>query len=161
MEEQARRLVELLLERNMTLSTAESCTGGMLAQMLTAVPGVSAVYAGGFVTYATRQKHDMLGVPKKVLKEEGAIAKKTAKCMALGAAGKTGTDVAISVTGNAGPETQEGKPVGLVYVGICIDGKESAKKFMLEGDRQSIRRQVCLAALELAIDKLEIRRVEK
>ncbi len=154
LHEKARNLVEQLKDQNMTLSTAESCTGGMLAQILTSVPGVSAVYAGGFVTYATREKHDMLGVSKKVLKEEGAIAKKTAKQMAIGAAQKTGTDVAIAITGNAGPDAQEDKPVGLVYVGICIDGKGSAQRFMLEGDRQSIREKACLAAIELVAEKL-------
>lgn len=150
----AERLVSLLLENNMTLSTAESCTGGLLASKITSVPGVSAVYAGGFVTYATIEKHKMLGVPKKTLKKLGAVSKKTAKQMASGAAKRTGTDTAISVTGNAGPDASEGKPVGLVYIGICIDGKSSGHKFMFTGDRQSIREQAADMGLKLLAEKL-------
>lgn len=153
-EDTAVKLVDLLLERSMTLSTAESCTGGLLASEITSVPGVSAVYAGGFVTYAIQEKHRMLGVPKKTLKELGAISKKTAKQMAAGAAKKTGTDVAISITGNAGPDASEGKPVGLVYIGICIDGKAAGHKFQFEGDRQQIREQAAEAALKLCMEKL-------
>lgn len=154
LDETAQELVTILKERNMTLSTAESCTGGMLAERITSVPGVSAVYAGGFVTYATKEKHRMLGVPKKTLKELGAVSRKTAKQMAAGAAEKTRTDVSISVTGNAGPDASEGKPVGLVYIGICVDGKASGKKYMFEGDRQSIREQAAEAALQLCMEKL-------
>ncbi len=147
-------LVALLIRENMTVATAESCTGGLLASKFTSVPGVSAVYAGGFVTYATPMKHALLGVSKKVLKEEGAIAKKTAKQMAAGAAEKTGVDCALSVTGNAGPSADEGKPVGLVYIGCCVDGKTIARKYNFEGDRASIREQAANAALELLLNKL-------
>ncbi len=147
-------LVRLLMQKNMTLSTAESCTGGMLAQKITSVPGVSSVYAGGFVTYATEEKHKMLGVPRKVLRENGAIAKKTAKQMALGAARQTGTDVAVSVTGNAGPDAAEGKPVGLVYIGVCIDGKAVGRKFLLAGNRNEIREQACAEAMKLLLEKI-------
>ncbi len=147
-------LVRLLMQKNMTLSTAESCTGGMLAQKITSVPGVSSVYAGGFVTYATEEKHKMLGVPRKVLRENGAIAKKTAKQMALGAARQTGTDVAVSVTGNAGPDAAEGKPVGLVYIGVCIDGKAVGRKFLLTGNRNEIREKACAEAMRLILEKI-------
>lgn len=147
-------LVRLLMQKNMTLSTAESCTGGMLAQRITSVPGVSSVYAGGFVTYATKEKHKMLGVPKKILWENGAIAKKTAKQMALGAARQTGTDVAVSVTGNAGPDAAEGKPVGLVYIGVCIDGKAAGRRFLFAGNRNEIREQACAEAMRLLLEKL-------
>lgn len=148
------QLARLLMEKSMTLSTAESCTGGLIAAKLTSVPGVSAVYAGGFVTYATKEKTKMLGVPAKVLKELGAVAKKTAKMMAEGAAKKTGTDCAVSVTGNAGPVPMEGKPVGLVYIGYCIDGKAGAKKFQFAGSRNEIREQAADAALALLYRKL-------
>ena len=96
----------------------------------------------------------MLGVPAKVLKELGAVAKKTAKLMAEGAAKKTGTDCAVSVTGNAGPVPMEGKPVGLVYIGYCIDGKAGAKKFQFAGSRNEIREQAADAALALLYRKL-------
>lgn len=153
-EKPEEKLAHLLMDKNMTLSTAESCTGGLIAAKLTSVPGVSAVYAGGFVTYATREKHDMLGVPNKVLKELGAVAKKTAKLMAEGAAKKTGSDCALSVTGNAGPDPMEDKPVGLVYIGICVDGKAVGKKYQFQGSRNEIREQAADAAMELLFDRL-------
>ena len=143
------QLVHLLEQKNMTIATAESCTGGMLAAKITSVPGVSSVYAGGFVTYATEEKHKMLGVPRKILRE-----KKTAKLMAAGAARETGTDVAVSITGNAGPEASEGKPVGLVYIGVCIDGKAVGRKYLLEGTRNEIREHACTEAMKLVIGKL-------
>lgn len=148
------QMVHLLEQKNMTIATAESCTGGMLAAKITSVPGVSSVYAGGFVTYATEEKHKMLGVPRKILRENGAVSKKTAKLMAAGAARETGTDVAVSITGNAGPEASEGKPVGLVYIGVCIDGKAVGRKYLLEGNRNEIREQACTEAMKLVIGKL-------
>ena len=159
MEEQqnvtlAEEVVKLLEKDSLTVTTAESCTGGMLAAKITSVPGVSSVYAGGFVTYATEEKHKMLGVPRKILRENGAVSKKTAKLMAAGAARETGTDVAVSITGNAGPDASEGKPVGLVYVGVCIDGKAVGRKYLLEGSRNEIREQACTEAMKLVIGKL-------
>lgn len=147
-------IVDLLKEKGMTLSLAESCTGGMLSQRLTGVPGVSAVYAGGFVTYTCEEKHRMLGVPKSLLKEKGAICKKTAKAMAAGAAARTHTDAALSITGNAGPDASEGKPVGLVYIGCCIDGKVKAKKYQFSGNRQKIRESAVAAALTMLRESL-------
>lgn len=148
------QLVHLLEQKNMTIATAESCTGGMLAAKITSVPGVSSVYAGGFVTYATEEKHKMLGVPRKILRENGTVSKKTAKLMAAGTARETGTDVAVSITGNAGPEASEGKPVGLVYIGVCIDGKAVGRKYLLEGTRNEIREHACTEAMKLVIGKL-------
>ena len=147
-------IVELLKEKGMTLSLAESCTGGMLSQRITNVPGVSAVYAGGFVTYTCEEKHRMLGVSKKLLKEKGAVSKKTAKAMAAGASARTYTDAALSITGNAGPEPSEDKPVGLVYIGCCIDGKAKAKKYQFSGNRQKIRESAVAAALALLRESL-------
>ncbi|SDZ79323.1 nicotinamide-nucleotide amidase [Lachnospiraceae bacterium NK3A20] len=147
-------LVQLLLQRNMTLSTCESCTGGLLASKLTEVPGVSAVYAGGFVTYTAETKHKFAGVSNKLLTEVGTVAKKTAKQMAQGTADRAGTDCALSITGNAGPDPSEDKPVGLVYIGCTIDDKTVAKKFLFTGDRQAIREQAANAAMELLLDRL-------
>ncbi|MDO4284760.1 MAG: competence/damage-inducible protein A [Eubacteriales bacterium] len=140
-------VVAMLRERGMTLSTAESCTGGMLAQRLTGVPGVSSLYAGGFVTYTCGEKHRMLGVPKELLREKGAISKKTARAMAAGAAKRTHTDVALSVTGNAGPEPSEDKPVGLVYIGCSVNGRTWARKCRFSGNRQKIRECATAEAL--------------
>ena len=110
----------LLKERDLTLATAESCTGGRVAERLTALPGVSSVYRGGVVSYWTSVKADVLGVPQDVLDQYGAVSEQTARAMAEGARKITGADIAVSVTGVAGPDRDErDNPVGLVYIGLA------------------------------------------
>ena len=113
-----------LRERGLTLATAESCTGGQLAARLTAIPGVSAVYRGGVVSYWTQTKADVLGVPAEILEEHGAVSEPTARAMAEGVCRITGAQVGVSVTGVAGPDRDErGVDVGIVYVGLsATDG---------------------------------------
>lgn len=147
-------LVQLLIERNMTLSTCESCTGGLLAAMITSVPGVSAVYAGGLVTYTVKTKHAIAGVSKKLLRKEGAVSRKTARHMAKNTARRLATDCALSVTGNAGPDPSEGKPVGLVYLGCTVDEQTEVAKYQFSGDRQQIRQQAAEEAIRLLYERL-------
>ena len=110
----------LLKEKNLTLATAESCTGGRVAERITALPGVSAVYRGGVVSYWTSVKADVLGVPADILKAHGAVSEDTARAMAEGARRVTGADIAVSVTGVAGPDPDErGVSVGIVYIGLA------------------------------------------
>lgn len=110
---------QLLEQRHLTLASAESCTGGLIAQRLTTLPGISAVYRGGVVSYWTSVKADVLGVPQAILDEYGAVSEPTAREMAEGVRRITGADIGISVTGVAGPDSDErGNPVGLVYVGL-------------------------------------------
>ena len=110
----------LLKEKGLTLATAESCTGGRVAERITALPGVSAVYRGGVVSYWTSVKADVLGVPADILEAHGAVSEETARAMAEGARRITGADIAVSVTGVAGPESDErGVPVGIVYIGLA------------------------------------------
>ena len=110
----------LLKEKGLTLATAESCTGGRVAERMTALPGVSAVYRGGVVSYWTDLKADVLGVPQEILGTHGAVSEETARAMAEGARGITGADIAVSVTGVAGPDPDErGVPVGIVYIGLA------------------------------------------
>lgn len=110
---------QLLLEKGLSLATAESCTGGTIAQRLTALPGVSAVYRGGVVSYWTSVKADVLGVPQAILAEYGAVSEPTARAMAEGVCRITGAEIGVSVTGVAGPDSDErGNPVGLVYLGL-------------------------------------------
>ena len=110
----------LLKEKGLTLATAESCTGGRVAERITALPGVSAVYRGGVVSYWTSVKADVLGVPQETLDAHGAVSEETARAMAEGARRVTGADIAVSVTGVAGPESDErGVPVGIVYIGLA------------------------------------------
>jgi len=111
---------DLLKQRGWTIATAESCTGGRIAERLTALPGVSSVYRGGVVSYWTSVKADVLGVPQDILDAHGAVSKETARAMAEGARRITGADVAVSVTGVAGPDPDErGNPVGVVYIGLA------------------------------------------
>ena len=110
----------LLKEKGLTLATAESCTGGRVAERITALPGVSAVYRGGVVSYWTSVKADVLGVPADTLEAHGAVSEETARAMAEGARRITGADIAVSVTGVAGPDPDErGVPVGIVYIGLA------------------------------------------
>ena len=143
-------VVNLLEKNELTISTAESCTGGLLAGRLINVPGVSDVYKEGFITYTNKAKRKTLGVNKSTLKKYGAVSEQTAKEMAVGAALAADTDISISVTGIAGPDggTDE-KPVGLVYVGVCIKDIVHVEKFRFSGDRANVREQTVISALGL------------
>lgn len=143
-------VIGLLKRANMTLTTAESCTGGLLAGTLINVPGASEVFNEGYITYANESKHKILGVKNKTLKNEGAVSEACAKEMAKGAAKAAGARAAVAVTGIAGPGggTEE-KPVGLVYISCCIDGKVWVECYHLNGDRQKIREITVKRALDM------------
>ena len=140
----------LLKRRHMTLTTAESCTGGLLAGTLINVPGASDIYNEGYITYANESKHKILGVKKKTLKNEGAVSEACAKEMAKGAAKAAGANAAVAVTGIAGPGggTEE-KPVGLVYIACSINGKVWVEQHQLNGDRQKVRDLTVKRALDM------------
>lgn len=139
---------ELLLKNHMTITTAESCTGGLAAGRLINYPGISGAYMAGFVTYSNEAKEKFLGVSHETLMKYGAVSEQTAKEMAIGAAKAVGADAAVSVTGIAGPGggTPE-KPVGLIYVGIYVKGKVIAKKLNFTKSRQENRQATVVAAL--------------
>jgi nicotinamide-nucleotide amidase len=143
-------VLALCRERGWTLATAESCTGGLVAARLTSVPGSSAVFIGGIVSYANAVKESGLGVPAAVLEAHRAVSPETAAAMARGARERLGADVAVSVTGIAGPGggTPE-KPVGLVY--LCASGPDGdrAQDFVVPGDRETVRGRAAVAALHL------------
>lgn len=145
------RVISLLLERGLKISTAESCTGGLVAATLVNVPGASEVFEEGYITYSNKAKRKNLGVKKTTLKEYGAVSKQTAKEMCCGCLKAAKADVALSVTGIAGPDggTEE-KPVGLVYIGCCFQGKTKVIRCQFEGDRSEIRAQSVQEALVLA-----------
>lgn len=143
-------VVNLLEKYDLTISTAESCTGGLLAGRLINVPGVSDVYKEGFITYTNKAKRKTLGVSKSTLKKYGAVSIQTAKEMAFGAVLEADTDVSISVTGIAGPDGgSEEKPVGLVYIGVCIRDSVVVEEFRFSGDRANVREQTVISALGL------------
>lgn len=134
------KLVRLLKNRKQTVTVAESCTGGLLAELLTSVPGSSQVHSGGFITYSNEAKSELLGVPQSLLNEKGAVSFEVAKQMAELAQMKLNVDYALSITGVAGPDSVEGKPVGLVYIGLKEKGQPPrAYEWKFRGDRQRIR----------------------
>jgi PncC family amidohydrolase len=158
-----RPIAELVLElcrtRGLTLATAESCTGGMVAERLTGVPGSSDVFVGAVVAYADEVKERELGVPGELLERHGAVSAETAAAMAAGARERLGVDVGIAVTGIAGPDGgTEDKPVGLVY--LHVEGPDGGRgvDFLFPGDRASIRRRATVTALHLARRLLTQRR---
>ncbi len=137
-------------ERGLTLATAESCTGGLVAARLTSVPGASEVFLGAIVSYADAVKTAELGVPAAVLAAHGAVSAETAAAMARGARARLGADVAVAVTGVAGPGggTEE-KPVGLVHLHAAGPDGELAESFSLPGDRETVRARAAASALHL------------
>lgn len=144
-------LADLLLEKGLTISFAESCTGGMIAGRLVNVPGVSKAFGTGYVTYSNKAKRKLLGVKKRTLKEFGAVSVQTAKEMARGALFASGADVAVSVTGIAGPDGgTDKKPVGLVYIGCCVQGRTFVQEYHFLGNREKIRESTVAAALTFA-----------
>jgi nicotinamide-nucleotide amidase len=143
-------VLDTLREQGRTLATAESCTAGLVAARLAGVAGSSDVLAGGLVTYSNKLKQALLGVPEAVLAEHGAVSAETARAMAEGARRVTGADVAVSVTGIAGPGGgTASKPVGLVYFHVAADGAERALERHFPGPRENVRDWSATAALHL------------
>lgn len=143
-------VVRLLTEAGMLLTTAESCTGGLLTGRLVNVPGASEVLSEGFITYSNESKCRYLGVNPDTLESQGAVSEQTAREMAEGASRTTGCDAAIAVTGIAGPGGgTEAKPVGLVYIACHVKGKTTVKECRFRGNRQKIREQSVIYALDL------------
>lgn len=146
-------IVRLLAQEQLTLSTTESCTGGMLSSRLINVAGISSIYKEGFITYSNEAKHKYLGVSEKTLDTYGAVSAETAREMAEGCAKATGSDVALATTGIAGPDggTTE-KPVGLVYISCYFKGKTYVQELHLNGNRAKVREQATARALILLRD---------
>lgn len=150
-----REIIEKLIEKGIVVATAESCTGGMISSTITDVPGSSAIFGYGMVTYSNDAKMKILGVKEDTLKQFGAVSKETAYEMAEGLKNVSSADVAVSVTGIAGPGGgSEEKPVGLVYMGIATEKGISTKKNLFNGDRDEIRKQTVHTALNLIAEKL-------
>jgi len=152
----ASEVVSLLCGKNMTLSTAESCTGGGIGFALTSVSGSSAAYLGGVVSYANKVKEKLLGVPTKTLFDHGAVSEQTAVAMAEGVKRLIGSDISVSVTGIAGPASDDtNKPVGLVYIAVSTSNGTAFKEYRFTGNRASVREQSICAALQLLKASLE------
>ena len=136
-----------------TLVTAESCTGGGIGAALTAISGSSAVYKGGIISYTNEVKHKLLGVDADLLEREGAVSAPVAQVMAIGARCALNADIAVSVTGLAGPGGDEfGNPVGTVYIGYADETVATSRHFLFKGDREAVRAQAVDAALKLILE---------
>jgi PncC family amidohydrolase len=149
-----RRLAERLDGAGQTLTTAESCTGGMLAAAITDLPGSSSFFLGGIVAYSNELKQRLLGVPADLLAAKGAVSKEVAIAMAQGARERLGSDLAVSVTGVAGPAADGDKPVGLTFIGVAGPDLVMVKQFNWKGDRWENRRLSVEAALKLVLETL-------
>ena len=147
--ETAEKLVKLLKKKNLMVTTAESCTGGMIASAIVSVAGASACFKEGYITYSNEAKKKLLGVREDTLKQYTVVSAQVAQEMAAGAAAQS--SLAVSVTGVAGPDPDEGNPVGLVYIGIAFEGSVYAARFQFTGSREEIRRQAACEALALAL----------
>ena len=146
-------MIKLLKKNDLTLTTAESCTGGMLSARLVNVPGVSDVFKQGLVTYSNRAKKKLLDVKKSTLKDHGAVSEQCAKEMAKGGVLSTGSDVCVAITGIAGPDGgTEDKPVGLVYISCYMKDKVTVRKFQFKGNREKIREYSVVNSLVLLRD---------
>ena len=162
----AQQVSERFRRQGRTLAVAESCTGGLLGAALTDVPGSSAYFLGGVISYADPVKVDQLGVPEATLHRYGAVSEQTAAAMASGVRQRLHADVGVSVTGVAGPDAEGSKPVGLTFIGIATPtlpspasgGGESVTthRFQWTGDRWDNRRRSVIAALELLVSAPEL-----
>ena len=152
----AEEVVKMLKAAKMTVTTVESCTGGLLSGTLVDVAGVSDVFNQAFVTYANEAKHSLVGVNQETLDSYGAVSEETAREMAEGGAKAAKADACLSVTGIAGPDggTAE-KPVGLVYIGCHVNGNTVVERNVFSGTRREVREQSVLAALKLLKKQLQ------
>jgi CDP-diacylglycerol--glycerol-3-phosphate 3-phosphatidyltransferase len=150
----ARELGEVLRKGGLTVSVAESCTGGMVGTLITDVPGSSAYFLGGVIAYSDDVKRDQLGVPAALLTRVGAVSSEVAKAMAEGVRSRFGTDLAAGVTGIAGPESDgTNKPVGLTYIAVASVRGTSSHEYRFSGNRWSNRRQAALETLRLLTEE--------
>ena len=152
----ANRIVEALVREGLTLCTAESCTGGGIGMAVTSVSGSSECFLGGIIAYANSAKVCMLGVSAEVLGAHGAVSEPVAQAMAAGAREQLGADIAVSVTGVAGPSGgTAAKPVGLVYIGVSDATECCVERCLFGGSRSEVRRQTVIRALELVLKRID------
>ena len=149
------RLFELLREKQFTIAVSESVTGGAIAKALTDIPGISVVFLGGVVAYSPFAKIHILGVPKEMIEKLGTVDPKIAETMAEKTKEIFKSDIAIATTGIAGPDPIEGKPVGLVYIGITIHEKTTVFEHEFQGERNIIRDNIVVFAFKHCVELLE------
>ena len=147
-------MLELLVARGETLATAESLTGGLLASVVTDVPGASRAFVGSVVSYATRVKVSVLDVPAEVVERHGVVSEECALAMARGVRRRLDATWGVATTGVAGPDSQEGRPVGTVWVAVAGPSVARGRLLALDGDRRAVREATCGAVVSLLLDLL-------
>lgn len=154
MQEQ-KQLVDLLLQKKYHITTAESCTGGMVASAIVDVSGASNVFEEGYITYSNAVKEKLLHVSEKSIEQWTEVSEQVACEMAYGACKASGAEVSVAVTGYAGPEGgADGTPAGTVYIGTCINGKAKAKYYLFQGSREDVRRQAAAEAIRYVMERI-------
>jgi PncC family amidohydrolase len=144
---------KVLIDKGLRIAVAESCTGGLLSCKLTDIPGSSAYFDRGFITYSNLSKIEMLGVSKETIDEHGAVSSETALEMAKGALKNSSADIALAITGIAGPTGGTvKKPVGTVFIALAAKTKVNCQKYNFSGNRLEIREQASIAALKMLLD---------
>lgn len=151
-----KKIADKLVERDYRLSVAESCTGGFISHAITNLPGSSRFFDLGVVSYSEEAKRSVLGVSAFSLKRHGTVSEETAIAMAKGVRRISGTNVALSVTGIAGPEIIEGKEIGLIYIAVAMEDMEKSQGIRLTGEREDIKKQASLEALKFLNQVLRI-----
>jgi PncC family amidohydrolase len=150
-----KRAHELFKDRGLTLSAAESCTGGLISHYITSLPGAGVFFYGGVVTYSEEAKKAILGIPPDIISNYGVVSEETARQMAEKARLLSGSGFSVSTTGNLGPDVLEGKEKGLVYIAAAGEGKTLSGTLHLHGDREANKEQAAVSALKLLIDLAE------
>ena len=150
------QLIGMLRKKQFHISTAESCTGGMIASCLVGVSGASDVFEEGYITYSNRVKEKLLLVRHQTIQQYTAVSAETAKEMAEGVHRATDSELTLSVTGYAGPDDgEDGTKAGTVYIGTWFDGKAEAKKYLFCGERNEVRLQAAKEAIRIAIERMQ------
>lgn len=151
----AEQVVNILKEKKIHISTAESCTGGMIAASIVDISGASDVFEEGYVTYSNRVKSKLLDVKEETIEKYTVVSSEVAKEMASGVAKASGAEITVSVTGYAGPyDADDGTPAGTVYIGTFYRGISDAKHYKFDGDRQAVRKQAVIQAFDDVLERL-------
>lgn len=156
-----KKIHKLFKQKGMTLSVAESCTGGLISHYLTILPGASTFFKAGIIAYSEETKKDILGVSAETLQHHGMVSKETAQEMAKKVRLQTKTEYSIAVTGNLGPDVIEDKEQGLIYIAVSKEGKTLSQELKLNEGREANKKQASLLALRLLVEFIEKNRHEK
>jgi len=150
-----RKVHELFKKKGLTLSVAESCTGGLISHYITTLPGASKFFQAGVVSYSAEAKKKIFGISSEIISKHGVVSEETAKEMAEKLRTLTGTDYSLSTTGNLGPDVLEGKERGLIYTAVSKEGRTFSKELRLKGGREENKKEASLSALNFLIEVLE------